>query len=138
MRAPRRKLFRGKLRQEFLEWFAATANVAWSARRVGIAYQTIWKHRMKDPLFLADFERALEQGTARVRAKMFETKAEARPTEIEGDWDAPELQDIDPQVGLSLLRAYGQDLAGPLAGGRPRKQGRRPRARAPEPRVRLL
>jgi hypothetical protein len=126
-RAGGRKLFRGKLRQEFLEWFAATANVKWSADRVGIAYQTVWKHRMKDPTFADDFERALEQGAARVRAKMIETKTNAQPAEIQGDYDAPELQDVDPQVGLTLLREHGYGISGPLPGGRPHKAGRAPR-----------
>ncbi len=128
VRAGGRKLFKGKIRTEFLEWFAATANVKWSAKRVGIAYQTVWKHRMGDAGFAEDFERALEQGVARVRAKMIETRAKAEPAEIEGDWDAPELEHIDPQVGLSLLREHGFGLGGKLPGGRPAKQGRAPRA----------
>lgn len=128
VRGGARKLFRGKLRKEFLEWFAATANVKWSANRVGIAYQTVWKHRMSDPAFAEDFERALEQGTARVRAKLIETKAKAEPTRIDGDYDAPELGEIDPQVALTILREHGQGISGPLPGGRPRKQGRAPRA----------
>jgi hypothetical protein len=70
-----RKLFKGKLQAEFLEWFAATANCKWSAERTGIDYRTVWKHRMNDPAFAEGYERALEQGIARVRAKMIETKA---------------------------------------------------------------
>ncbi len=127
VRSGGRKLFRGKLRREFLEWFAATANVKWSADRVGIAYQTVWKHRMKDPSFAEDYERALEQGVARVRAKMIETKAKVEPMEIDGDWDAPELQEIDPQIGLTILREHGHGISGPLPEGRPHKAGRAPR-----------
>jgi hypothetical protein len=122
-----RKLFKGKLRTEFLEWFAATANCAWSAERTGIDYRTVWKHRMNDPVFAEGYERALEQGLARVRAKMIETKAKTGPIELDGDYDAPELQEIDPQVGLTILREYGHGLSGPLPGGRPRKAGRAPR-----------
>jgi hypothetical protein len=124
-RAGKRKLFKGKLRQEFLEWFAATANCAWSAARTGIDYRTVWKHRMNDPSFAEAYDRALDQGLARVRAKLIETKATAIP--LDGDYDAPELQEIDPQVGLTILREYGHGLSGPLPGGRPRKVGRAPR-----------
>lgn len=136
-----RKLFKGKLKRHFLEWFAATANCKWSADRVGISYKTVWKHRMKYPEFSEAFDRALDQGAARVRAKLLETKVAARAggkaganardasgaEAIDGDWDAPELQEIDPQVGLTLLREYGHGLSGPSPLGRPAKAGRAPR-----------
>jgi hypothetical protein len=82
---------------------------------------------MNDPVFAEGYERALEQGLARVRAKMIETKAKTEPIELDGDYEAPELQEIDPQVGLTILREYGHGLSGPLPGGRPRKAGRAPR-----------
>ena len=128
VRSGGRKLFKGALRQEFLEWLAATANVKWSADRAGVAYQTVWKHRMNDPPFAADFDRALEQGVARVRAKLLETRAEAQPTPIDGDYDAPELQAVDPQVAMAVLREHGQGLSGPSPMGRPKKAGRTPHA----------
>lgn len=127
-RSGARKLFKGKLRKRFLEYFAATANAKWSADRAGIAYQTVWKHRMNDPGFAEDYDRALDQGVARVRAKLIETKIKAKPIEIDGDFDAPELDEIDPQIGLTILREHGWGLSGPSPAGRPRKAGRAPRA----------
>jgi hypothetical protein len=121
-----RKLFKGKLRKRFLEYFAATANAKWSADRVGIAYQTVWKHRMKDPRFAEAYDRALDQALARVRAKLVETRIKAEPIEIDGDFDAPELDEIDPQIGLAILREHGWGLSGPSPLGRPRKAGRAP------------
>ena len=124
-RAGKRKYFRAPLKKKFLEWFAATANAKWSAERIGIDYRTVWKHRMSDPVFAEAFDRALEQGTVRVRAKLIETKPKG-PIDIDGDADAPELDEIDPQVALHLLREYERGRGGPAA-GMGRKPGRRPR-----------
>jgi hypothetical protein len=126
-RGGERKLFKGKLRRRFLEYFAATANAKWSADRAGIAYQTVWKHRMSDPRFAEAYDRALEQALARVRAKLVETRIKAEPIEIDGDFDAPELDEIDPQIGLAILREHGWGLSGPSPLGRPRKAMRTPR-----------
>src|SRR4051812_42755115 len=53
---PKRKLFKGKRRKVFFEWLAATGNCAFSAAKAGVCHQTVWKHRMKDPRFAADFD----------------------------------------------------------------------------------
>ncbi len=53
-----RKLFDAAAKRVFLEWFAATCNAGWAAERAGFNYQTIWKHRMKDPAFADAFDRA--------------------------------------------------------------------------------
>ena len=81
---------------------------------------------MNDPDFAEAFDRALEQGTARVRAKLIESRDKGEPIEIGGDREAPELDGIDPQVALSLLREHERMRGGPPAGFG-RKQGRRPR-----------
>ena len=127
----KRKLFGKAARQDFLEWFAATANLGWSARQAGFNYKTVLRHRMNDPEFAADYDRALEQGFARLLAQQLETRiaedAEA-PIGIEGDRDVPALQPLDPERAMLLLRAHGSYLAGRRAGaGEARKQGRRPR-----------
>jgi hypothetical protein len=126
----KRKLFGRAAKQDFLEWFAATANLGWSARQAGFNYKTVLKHRMKDPVFAADYDRALEQGFARVLAQQLETKIAkdaAAPVGIEGDRDVPAMQQMDPERAMLLLREHGRYLAGPRAGaGAARKQGRRP------------
>jgi hypothetical protein len=126
----KRKLFGRAAKRDFLEWFAATANLGWSARQAGFNYKTVLKHRMKDPAFAADYDRALEQGFARVLAQQLETKiAEdaAAPVGIEGDRDVPAMQQMDPERAMLLLREHGRYLAGARAGaGEARKQGRRP------------
>ena len=129
--AGKRKLFGKAAKQDFLEWFAATANLGWSARQAGFNYKTVLRHRMNDPVFAEAYDRALEQGVARLRAQQLETKiaddAEA-PIGIEGDRDAPEMQEMDPDRALLLLREHGRYLAGRRAGaGEARRQGRRPR-----------
>jgi hypothetical protein len=119
-----RKLFDAARRQVFLEWLAATANVSWSAEKAGICYQTVWKHRMNDPVFAEAFDRALDQGVVRGRARLIETR---RPRiDMAGDLAAPELDEIDPQTMLQVLREHERGRGGPAA-GMGRKQGRRPR-----------
>ena len=136
----KRKLFGKAARQDFLEWFAATANLGWSARQAGFNYKTVLKHRMNDPVFAEAYDRALEQGFARLLAQQLATEIEEgaeAPIGIEGDRDAPAMQQQDPDRALLLLREHGRYLGGRRAGaGEARKQGRRPRvATAEEVRV---
>jgi len=116
-----RKLFDRERRAVFLEWFAATCNVSMSAERAGINYKTAFRHRMNDADFAADWDRAAEQAIARLKAKQLETKAREVRIGIEGDLDAPEMEDIDPAIAATLLREHERRLAGYP------KQGRAPR-----------
>jgi hypothetical protein len=118
-----RKLFDDAAKKLFLEWFAATCNAAWSAERAGFNYGTIWKHRMNDPVFAEDYDRAEEQAVARLRSKRLETKRKPLQIGVEGDWDAPEMDDVDPILASTLLREHD----GRQRGGRPAKKGRTPR-----------
>jgi hypothetical protein len=120
-RSGERKLFDKKARKAFLEWFAATGNVRWSAEKVGFSDKTVWKHRMNDPVFADAYDRAEEQALARLRAKRLETKRKPLKIGVEGDWDAPEMDDIDPILASTLLREHDGKA------GRPRKTGRVPR-----------
>jgi hypothetical protein len=127
----RRKLFGKAAKKDFLEWFAATANLGWSARQAGFNYKTVLRHRMNDAAFAEAYDRALAQGFARLQGQLLETRIEdaaEAPIGIEGDRDVPEMQKLDPEFALRLLREHGRYLAGPRAGaGEARKQGRRPR-----------
>ncbi|HEX8222752.1 MAG TPA: hypothetical protein VF605_02925 [Allosphingosinicella sp.] len=116
-----RKLFDEAAKKAFLEWFAATCNAAWAAERAGFNYKTVWKHRMNDPVFADAYDRAEEQALARLRAKRLETKRKPLKIGVEGDWDAPEMDDIDPILASTLLREHDGKA------GRPRKTGRVPR-----------
>jgi hypothetical protein len=128
-----RKLFDEAAKLQFLEWFAATCNAGWAAERAGFNYKTVWKHRMNDPAFAEDYDRAEEQALARLRAKRLETKRKPLRRGIEGDWDAPEMDDIDPILAAQLLREHDGRA------GRPRKTGRTPRvARNAEVRAALV
>jgi hypothetical protein len=116
-----RKLFDDAAKKAFLEWFAATCNAGWAAERAGFNYKTVWKHRMNDPVFAEDYDRAEEQAVARLRSKRLETKRRPLKRGVEGDWDAPEMDDIDPVLAAQLLREHDGKA------GRPRKAGRIPR-----------
>jgi hypothetical protein len=130
-RPGKRKLFGRAAKQDFLEWFAATANLGWSARQAGFNYKTVLKHRMKDEAFAEAYDRALAQGFARLQGQLLETEIaadEAGPIGIEGDRDVPAMQVFDRDFALALLREHGRYLAGRRAGaGEARKQGKRPR-----------
>lgn len=114
-----RKLFDEAAQAEFLEWFAATCNLAWSAEMAGFNYKTVLRHRMNDPAFAADFDRALAQGYARLEAKRLETKRQPLRIGIEGDWDAPETADMPDERIDAILRERGRQLAGEKKAGRP-------------------
>jgi hypothetical protein len=129
-------LFGKEAKKDFLEWFAATANLGWSARQAGFNYKTVLRHRMNDPVFAEAYDRALQQGFVRMLGQQLETEiaeGEGAPIGIEGDRDVPEMQKMDPDRAILLLREHGRYLAGPRAGaGEARKQGRRPRVASAE------
>jgi len=130
VRAGERKLFDRRAKSVFLEWFAATCNVVLAAGKAGVAYQTVFKHRMKDRAFAEAWDRCLAQGYARVEAQMLETEVAGAGAgfDPDGDLDAPELQKIDPQLGLALLREHKKSLGtGATPFGAARKQGRQPK-----------
>lgn len=118
-----RKLFDEAAKAVFLEWFAATCNQTWSAELAGFNYKTVCRHRMNDPAFAEAWDRAEEQGVARLRAKQLETKRRPLKIGVEGDWDAPEMDDIDPILASQLLREH----EGRRRRDGPRKPGRTPR-----------
>jgi hypothetical protein len=130
-RAGERKLFDKKARKAFLEWYAATGNVVWSAEKVGFADKTVWKHRMNDPRFAEAFDRAFEQSVVRNKARMLERKAKEKPIGIDGGVGESELGDCDLEKAWPLIvemeRAKGRNGGGGAPAGRPRKAGRAPR-----------
>jgi hypothetical protein len=113
-----RKLFDEAAQVDFLEWLAATGNVCVSAKLAGFNYKTMFRHRMNDARFADGWRRAIEQSYARVEAKLLETKAGEAPIGIEGDRDAPEMEEKDPQLMLALLRLHKEMLAGTTRVGR--------------------
>jgi hypothetical protein len=131
-RTGKRRLFK-KARKAFLEWFAATGNVVWSAQKVGFSDKTVWKHRMNDPRFAEAFDRAFEQSVMRNKARMLERKAKEKPIALDGGAGEAELGDCDLEKAWPLIveieRAKGRGGEGGRAPiGRPRKAGRAPRA----------
>ena len=129
-RAGERKLFDKRARKAFLEWFAATGNVVWSAEKVGYSDKTVWKHRMNDPRFAEAFDRAFEQSVMRNKARMVERKA--RPIAVDGGVGEAELEDCDLEKAWPLIveveRAKARTGGGGAPIGRPRNRGRMPRA----------
>ena len=129
-RAGKRKLFGKKARKAFLEWFAATGNVLWSAQKVGFSDKTVWKHRMNDPRFAEAFDRAFEQSLMRNKARMVERKA--KPIAVDGGVGEAELEDCDLEKAWPLIveveRAKSRNGGGGAPIGRPRNRGRAPRA----------
>jgi hypothetical protein len=132
-RTGKRKLFGKKARKAFLEWFAATGNVAWSAQKVGFSDKTVWRHRMNDPRFAEAFDRAFEQSLMRNKARMVELKAKEGPIALDGGVGESELEDCDLEKAWPLIvemeRAKGRGGGGGGAPvGRPSNRGRMPRA----------
>jgi hypothetical protein len=118
-----RKLFKGRVRQTFLEWFAATSNVTLAAKMAGVHHKTAFRHRMNDPDFAEAWDRALEQGYARIEAKLLEQKAKGEPIRIRGDLVAPETEEVSDERRSSCCASTRSRSAG----GR-RRSGRRARS----------
>ena len=123
-------------REMFLEWFAATCNAKEAARRAGVAYSTIYRTRMLDARFAEAWDRALEQGYARLEAKLLEMQFEAAlagPVEFDGgfepplpahglqespspaegggaEMDAPDPGLVDPDKAMQLLRQHKSEV----------------------------
>jgi hypothetical protein len=110
-RVGKRKLFDKARRKVFLEWLAATGNCVFAAAKAGVNYKTVWKHRMKDPRFAEAFDRALDQGVARAKARLIEDKPK-QPIDIDGDLDAVEFEPADPELVLKLVREHERHKAG--------------------------
>jgi hypothetical protein len=122
--APGRHLFNAERKRVFLEWFAGTANLSLSAREAGVHYRTVLRHRMEDAAFRADFDAALEQGEARLRAWLLEAKDDGR-TDFHPAAAAP--AHLTAEEAMRLYRDNTQRIAAVArasGGGRP---GRMPR-----------
>lgn len=116
-----RKLFDEAAKDEFLEWFAATANCSLSARKTGFHYRTVIRHWREDEAFGERCEAALRMGYPRLeelalRAAEVALERAAAKT-IKGDREPPvEHFRMDATTALQLLREHQRHLAG-LAGG---------------------
>lgn len=117
-----RKLFDRERKKIFLEWFAGTANLSLSARKAGVHYRTVLRHRMEKPAFREAFDRALDQAGPRLRAWLVEAeeKEEAELAALDGAGQDSAPVHIDAAQAIQLLRDDAQRLktgTGGAAGG---------------------
>jgi hypothetical protein len=110
-----RKLFQGEVREVFLEWFSATANVSLSARKAGIHYRTVLRHRTEDPAFGEQFAAALETGMARVRAWALELGEQAGTERVDVPVDMKPVN-LTAEMALQLIREDERRKAAALKG----------------------
>jgi hypothetical protein len=108
--ASRRKLFDAERKAVFLEWFAATASLSWCARKAGVHYRTVLRHRMEDPEFGAAYDLAEAQAVPRLRAWLAEVRAEAvrkmaEAVEGEGEEEADADCDETAPARMSVEQA---------------------------------
>ncbi|HEX9964302.1 MAG TPA: hypothetical protein VGB04_04890 [Allosphingosinicella sp.] len=76
-RRVRRRLFGAKLKDAFLEHFAATCSIAAAAEAVGVGRSTVNNHLAEDEDFRARFDRALEIGYRQLDAELVCQRLEA-------------------------------------------------------------
>jgi hypothetical protein len=118
-RKPRRKLFGKQAREEFLESFACTANVAASAAEVGFSEGAVYSARRTDAEFREKFWMALEQATAKLTALRLQREIERADgtlaPELEAQMDGP--PDARQIADLVKLMASLRDLTRGLSGG---------------------
>ena len=120
VRVSGRKLFNKERKQAFLEWFAATANMSWSAEVAGVSYKTVSKHVLKDPEFAAAVDAAMQMGVLRAKAKLLETPKQELTIGEDGEIDAP-APEMSAEQALLAVREHGRTLQ------QGRKPGRTPR-----------
>jgi len=72
----RRRLFDAARKARFLRYFCGEANLSWAARKVGVHYRTVLRHRATDPAFAEAYDLAEAQALPRLRAWLVEAKAE--------------------------------------------------------------
>lgn len=119
--------FTAEKQRTFLELFAATCNAKWSARRAGVAYSTVYRHRMLKPAFADGWDRALEQGYARLEMRTLQQQfgnvdEELEAIELTGDWDVPDPPVEDLARALQLLKHHHERVKATRA-ARPTRDG---------------
>ncbi|HEX8483410.1 MAG TPA: hypothetical protein VF650_16040 [Allosphingosinicella sp.] len=72
----KRVLFDAERKERFLGYFCGEANLSWAARKVGVHYRTVLRHRATDPAFGEAYDLAEAQAVPRLRAWLVEAKAE--------------------------------------------------------------
>lgn len=72
----KRKLFDARRKERFLRYFCGGANLSWAARKVGVNYRTVLRHRATDEPFGAAYDLAEAQSVPRLRAWLAEAKEE--------------------------------------------------------------
>lgn len=113
----RRKLFRKKRQETFLEHLAATCNVTASAEAAGVVPGTVYAQRMKNPAFREAWAAALEQGYARLETALLERALKgADAPKVRGDKDpsagSGQGDALDAMAAMQLLREHKRGLAG--------------------------
>jgi hypothetical protein len=115
LRRVRRRLFSVKLKDEFLEHFAATCSIAAAAEAIGVGRSTVNKHLAEDEDFQARFDRVLEVAHRQLRSELVRQRLEAAErAQAYGD-KAAEAADFDRS--LQLLREHKRGRGGDGEGG---------------------
>jgi hypothetical protein len=125
-RANRAKLFDEKRKAVFLEWFAATCNVYFSAEKAGIAYQTVYKHRRKDAAFAEAWDEALAQGYAALEAGLLADAIAAEIGKAEDEDEVDELPLHASPLSFEQRMALFKEYRRPEGGRGPRAVGKHP------------
>jgi hypothetical protein len=125
-RTGNRKLFDDARKEIFLQWFAATANLSFSAEQAGVCRQTISKHRFSDPAFAERYMEALSLAVPDLQARLLAYLSGRPVLNVVGDLEPPDDAVFDPHLAIQILRELSRILRDAKPGG-PLKQGRSPR-----------
>lgn len=105
-------------RRAFLDHLAATCNIKEAAEAIGVDPYSVYYLRRRDPAFAEEWLEALTLGY-----QMLETRLVGHALAGKGVTDKLErdgLEAIDTHLGLTLLAAHRNGLAGKPARGGPR------------------
>lgn len=94
-------------REAFLAHLAATCNIAASCREVGMSEQGLYKLKMRDANFRADFEAAVAEGYSRLELLMMERAMNGtRKPVLHGGKIVTEIVEYSDRVAMSMLAAH--------------------------------
>lgn len=121
--APRRRPTRkkpvrwsAKRAARFLEELAQCSNVAASARAAGIAESTIYRRRLKDEAFRAEWQAALREGVSRLETMLLERALNGVEKAVwHGGKQVGSMREYSDRLALALLAAHRGALMGDAA-----------------------
>lgn len=97
--------------RKFIDHLAATCNVAASLREVGATATSAYRHRQQSAPFRTAWDRALNDGYARLEAMLLDRALNGRRVTVERDGEVIETVEYCDTLALRLLALHHRMIA---------------------------